>query len=178
MHNPFSYFNPPEIRPRAQTMKSVVILALGAIVIATTVSLAQPAGLPVSIADYWSWIRLNINRYTDNPTGAHPQPKDVYINLNPADFLAGDGTTKLPFTDGTVVVKERNDPDELLVDRLYMMEKIDGAWNYSFFDRQSSSTFDGQELGTDNFCANCHQGAEQDDFVFTQFQTRTVRGIR
>jgi len=158
-------------------MKSVVILALGATVIATTVSLAQPTGLPDSMNDYWSWIRLNINRYTDNPTGAHPQPKDVYINLDQVDLLAADGTTKLPFADGTVVVKERNDPDELLVDRLYMMEKIGGAWSYSFYDRQSSDTFGGEELGTANFCADCHNGAEQDDFVFTQFQTRTMSGV-
>lgn len=153
-------------------MKSVLMLTLGAVVAATTVSLAQPNGLPGAMNEYWSWDRLNINRYTDNPTGAHPQPKDVYINLDPADFLADDGTTKLPFPDGTVVVKERNDPDALFVDRLYMMEKIDGTWNYSFYDRQSDTAFDGQELGTDNFCANCHQGAEQDDFVFTQYQTR------
>jgi hypothetical protein len=153
-------------------MKSLVILTLGAIMIATTVSLAQPTGLPGSMADYWSWIRLNINRYTDNPTGAHPQPKDVYINRDPADFLAADGSTILPFADGTVVIKERNDPDTLSVDRLYMMEKINGAWNYSFYDRQSGEAFSGKELGTANFCANCHQDAEQDDFVFTQFQTR------
>ena len=153
-------------------METVVMLTLGAVVAATSVSIAQPAGLPDSITDYWGWIRLNINRYTDSPTGAHPQPKDVYINLDSADLLAADGATKLPFTDGTVVVKERNDPDELFVDRLYMMEKIDGGWNYSFYDRQSGGNFDGQELGTDNFCANCHDGAEQDDFVFTQFQKR------
>ena len=173
MLNPFRYLNnSPEVRPRGQAMKSVVMLALGAAVIATTVSLAQPAGLPGSITDYWGWTRLNINRYTDNPSGAHPQPKDVYINLNPTDFLAADGTTKLPFPDATVVIKERNDPEELLVDRLYMMEKIDGVWNYSFYDRQDRGTFVGRELGTANFCANCHQGAEENDFVFTQFQTR------
>lgn len=153
-------------------MKSVVMLALGLAVIATTVSVAQPTGLPDSITDYWGWTRLNINRFDDNPSGAHPQPKDVYINLSPADFLAADGTTRLPFPDGTVVVKERNDPKELLVDRLYVMERIDGAWNYSFYDRESGSTFGGRELGTDNFCANCHQGAEEDDYVFTRFQRR------
>ena len=153
-------------------MKSAAFLALGATVIATTVSLAQPSGLPDSLGEYWSWMRLNIDRYTDNPSGAHPQPKDVYINLDAADILAGDGTTNYPFPDGTIVVKERNDPDRLVVDRVYMMEKTDGAWNYSVYDREGDSAFSGRDFGTENFCRDCHLGAEDTDFVFVQYETR------
>ncbi len=153
-------------------MKLVTVLTLGAAVLATSVAVAQPTGLPGSINDYWSWARLNIDRFADNFSGAHPQPKDVYINLDPADFVNDDGTMKLPFPDGTVVIKERNDADELLVDRLYVMEKASGIWSYSFFDRQSTTAFGGQELGIENFCSSCHQQAADDDFVFTRFETR------
>jgi len=152
-------------------MKLIATLTIGAAALATTVAIAQPSGLPDVITDYWSWSRLNIDRFTDNLTGAHPQPKDVYINLDPNDFRA-DGQTILPFPDGTVVVKERNDADELLVDRLYVMEKVAGAWAYSVYDREGTSAFSGRELGTDNFCSSCHEGVADEDYVFTRFETR------
>ena len=152
-------------------MKAVISFGLGIATVAATLAIAQPAGLPGSIDDYWSWTRLNINRFTDNTTGAHPQPKDVYINLDPINFLAADGTMIVPFPDGTIVIKERNDPEELLVDRLYMMEKIGEAWNYGFYDRRGDGTFVGQDFGTNNLCSDCHEAAVT-DFVFTQFQRR------
>src|SRR5687768_1940983 len=116
-------------------MRRVTAFALPAVCLATF-ALAQPAGLPDSIRDYWSWIRLNLQVITANETGAHPQPKDVYINLDTSDFIGAGGMTITPFPNGTIVVKERFDPETLMVDRLYMMEKTGGAWTYRFFDRQ------------------------------------------
>ncbi len=143
--------------------------SLGAIIVASSIAIAQPAGVPDTIADYWDWTRLNIDRFTENSTGAHPQPKDVYVNLDVADILAAANGV---FPEGTVVVKERNDPDALLVDRLYAMEKVDGSWIYSFYDRQSDGSFAGQSFGAaSNLCSNCHQAAPT-DFVFVQLERR------
>jgi hypothetical protein len=153
-------------------MRKAFILSAAAGLVAIPLALAQPAGIPAAIADYWSWTRLNIDRFTENTTGAHPQPKDVYINLDPADFLGADGVAATPFPEGTIIVKERNDPDELLVDRLYVMEKADGTWLYSFYDRQADGTFAGQSFGAaPNLCSDCHQAAPT-DFVFVQYQHR------
>ncbi len=148
---------------------SALALPLG--LLAVAIAVAQPAGLPDSIRDYWSWTRMNLQVITANETGAHPQPKDVYINLMTSDFVGASGMTITPFPNGTIVIKERTDPDTLMVDRLYMMEKIDGAWTYSFFDRQVDGTFAGQHLGTDNFCRACHQNAATDN-VFVEYQRR------
>lgn len=151
--------------------RSVGLAALAGIVSAT-VAFAQPAGVPDRIADYWDWTRLNIDRFTENSTGAHPQPKDVYINLDPSELLGADGVIVTPLPDGTIVVKERNNADALLVDRLYLMEKIDGAWVYSFFDRRGDGSFTGQSFGpAPNLCSDCHQAAPT-DFVFVQFERR------
>ncbi len=151
--------------------RSISITALAA-VLAAPIALAQPAGVPAEIADYWSWTRLNVDRFTENTTGAHPQPKDVYINLEPADFVGTDGVAMTPFPDGTIIIKERNDADQLLVDRLYMMEKSDGAWIYSVFDRLADGGFSERSFGAaPNLCSECHQAAPT-DFVFVQFERR------
>ncbi len=153
-------------------MRRTIALAAVAGLVATTVVVAQPAGVPERIADYWNWTRLNIDRFTDNSTGAHPQPKDVYISLEPTEFIAEGGATVTPFPDGTMIVKERNEPDALLVDRLYLMEKVEGAWVYSFYDRQNDGSFTGQSFGqAPNLCSDCHQGAPTDS-VFVQFERR------
>lgn len=151
-------------------MRRVTAFALLAACLASF-ALAQPAGLPDSIRDYWSWTRLNLQVITANETGAHPQPKDVYINLDTSEFIGASGMTITPFPSGTIVVKERFDPETLMVDRLYMMEKVDGAWIYRFFDRQPDGTFAGQDLGADNFCRACHQNAPT-DYVFVEYQRR------
>ena len=142
-----------------------------AALLAAPLALAQPAGIPDRIGDYWSWTRLNIGRYTDNPTGAHPQPKDVYVNRDPAELVGPGGAPIVPFADGTIIVKERNDPGRLLVDRLYMMEKTAGAWTYRVFDRQADGAFASRSYGTENFCRDCHRAAPT-DFVFVQFERR------
>lgn len=144
----------------------LLALALGGI------ALAIAPGLPEAIDGYWSWTRLNIDRVFDNPSGAHPQPKDIYISLAGSDLLSADGTMRLPFPDGTRIVKERGDPEALRVDRVYLMEKVDGAWNYSFYDLQADGGFSGQQLGSDNFCSGCHLGAADTDFVFTTYRRR------
>ena len=152
-------------------MRRGTVVALLAGLLSATLAVAQPAGLPQAIRDYWSWTRLNADVITTNVTGAHPQPKDVYINLATSAFIGAGGRTITPFPNGTIVVKERRNAGTMMVDRVYMMEKIAGAWTYRFFDRQPDGTFVGQDLGTENFCRNCHRNAET-DFVFIQYERR------
>jgi hypothetical protein len=59
-----------------------------------------------------------------------------------------------------------------LVDRLYVIEKRDGRWRYSFYDRQADDSFSAQVLGTDNFCHGCHTGAQATDYVFARYERR------
>jgi hypothetical protein len=138
-------------------------------------ALALAPGLPETLEGYQNWTRLNVNRVTDNPSGAHPQSKDIYVNLGADEIDAlihEDGSFQIPFPDGSVLVKERNDVGRLLVDRVYVMEKIEGRWHYSVFDRQEDGGFTGQSLGADNFCQACHAGAQASDFVFTEYERR------
>jgi hypothetical protein len=152
-------------------LASPLLAATLALTLVTGVALALSPGLPDTLDDYWSWTRLNVDRVLENPSGAHPQPKDVYISLEGDALLDGDAL-RLPFPDGTLVVKERGDPDTLVVDRIYLMERVDGRWLYSFYDRQADGGFSGQQLGADNFCSGCHAGAAETDFVFTEYQRR------
>lgn len=139
--------------------------------LASGAALALPPGLPEALDDYPTWLRINIDKVLENPSGAHPQPKDVYVSLGADELLGGDGDYRLPFPEGTRFVKERFDPGALQVDRVYLMTKRDGAWVYAFYDRTPEGAFSGQELGTENFCASCHAGADS-DFVFTRFARR------
>ena len=148
--------------------RGMMTIALGV----AGLAFALAPGLPNLIEGYFGWTRLNADTVLDNPSGAHPQPKDVYINLSPEVLLAEDGSYNTPFADGTLVIKERNDAERLMVDRIYLMEKRGGVWHYSFYDRQPDGGFSGQELGTENFCSGCHAEAADSDFVFTRYQRR------
>ena len=148
-----------------------VVFAVVLITSLASLAIALATGLPTSIDAYQNWTRLNTDRVTTNPTGAHPPSKDVYVNLD-IDTLLDDGALVLPFPDGTVLVKERNDVSRLLVDRIYTMEKMGSRWEYGIFDRQPDGDFSATLLGSDNFCHSCHTRAEETDFVFTPFERR------
>lgn len=158
------------MRDMNRTRQSVRTVAFGLVLMGGALVLAQ--GVPAALDGYMTWLRLNADTVTENPSGAHPQPKNVYVNLEPSELLAPDGSFVAPFPDGTIVVKERLDPEALWVDRIYVMEKVEGAWSYGFYDRTADGTFAGQDLGTDNFCSGCHQGASGTDFVFTTYDRR------
>lgn len=158
--------------PLLRLVPRFILVAVLACTTVLGVAVALAPGLPVSITDYPNWTRLNIDRVTANPTGAHPQSKDVYVNLDVDVLLDDGGGYALPFPDGTVLVKERNDIVRLLADRLYVMEKQGARWEYAFYDRQADGSFGASELGADNFCHGCHTGARATDFVFTPFERR------
>lgn len=138
----------------------------------SSLAVALAPGLPASIDGYPNWTRLNVERVTADPTGAHPASKDVYVNLGVDALLDDDGAYVLPFPDGAVLVKERNDVARLLADPIYTMEKTRSRWEYAFFDRQADGSFSATVLGSDNFCQGCHTGAQATDFVFTPCERR------
>ncbi len=147
---------------------------LVSVLMVTGLAFAVTPGLPEVLDDYYSWTRLNINKVIDNPSGVHPPAKDIYVNLDhmTLSLLAREGGGWNPFPDGALVLKERNDPESRMVDRLYLMEKRDGVWHYSLYDRQPDGGFAGQDLGTENMCSGCHAGAADNDFVFNLYQSR------
>jgi hypothetical protein len=157
--------------PRRRLPVPFVVFAVVLLASLAPLAVALAAGLPASIDAYQNWTRLNTDRVTANPTGAHPASKDVYVNLD-VDTLLDGGEYVLPFPDGTVLVKERNDVSRLLVDRIYTMEKLGSRWEYAFFDRQPDGDFSATLLGSENFCHSCHTRAEETDFVFTPFERR------
>jgi hypothetical protein len=147
---------------------------LGLLILILLVGLvfALTPGLPQGLDGYPNWVRFNLNRVTDNPTGVHPQSKDIYISTDPSEYMNSEGRLSSALPDGTIIVKERNDVEQLLVDRVYVMEKVAGEWAYSFYDRQADSSFTEQTPPSDTFCMSCHQGAAEHDFVYTEFYLR------
>ena len=145
-------------------------LGLASLVTLLSLVFAIAPGVPEALEEYQNWTRFNIDRITENPTGAHPQSKDVYINVDPSASINEEGRLSEALADGTIIVKERNDTEQLFVDRLYIMEKVNGVWDYSFFDRQQDGSFAKQTPLSDTFCMACHQGAAQHDFVYTVFE--------
>lgn len=130
------------------------------------------AALPAPVEGYWNWTRLNVNKILDNATGAHPNPKDVYANLKPEQLADASGKPKLPYPDGTVIVKERFDPQIMAVGRVYYMQKTRGAWSWGVLDRQSNGSYTGGRLGNPALCVNCHTDAKATDWSFTTYQKR------
>ncbi|MCL4454166.1 MAG: cytochrome P460 family protein [Deinococcus sp.] len=134
---------------------------VAAILLLAGMAVAKVAGIPDKFQDYLSWTRVNIGKV--NQGGAHPAGKDVYTNIAGDKLLdAFKGT----FAEGTIFLKERVDPNTLVVTNIYTMEKGKNGWVWGMFERKGDK-FEGGVLENAQMCIGCHQGAKTDR-VFTQ----------
>jgi hypothetical protein len=76
------------------------------------------------------------------------------------------GGPEMRFPDGTIIVQERVDATGTIVDRLFMMEKVDRVWLYGMLDLEADGTYTLTDYGAArNQCSDCHQRAPT-DYVF------------
>lgn len=136
----------------------VAVLMVGAVV-------ANVAGLADSLQGYATWTRVNTQKIT--ASGAHPSAKDVYVNIA-NDKLAD--AYKRAFAAGTTFVKERVDPDTLVITNIYVMKKKSdkvGDWEWGMYQR-NGDRFEGGTFADAGMCVGCHQNSKVNDWVFTK----------
>ncbi len=146
---------------------------------AAMVVLAAGLNLPEEVSDYISWQRGNLNKSFEQ--SAHPNAKDIYFNDIAAQSI-GDTlvNSSFPFAEGSVVLKERTDPETLNVVTLYTMRKVagfnpeGGDWQYGVFERQEDGSFGGgwRSIEQAQGCAACHSLVADKDFTYLSYLGR------
>jgi hypothetical protein len=123
-----------------------------------------PPGLPVELAGYETWTKLNARPIPPRDADPHSGTKNVY-----ASERAVGGT----YPDGAIVVKEAIRPGKDFVGLVAMMRKERGAqpdhndWVWIEWVRDGpSESFRVQ--ARDAVCYGCHVGARATDYVFTR----------
>jgi hypothetical protein len=159
--------------PTATTATSTSTTATSATTTTTTTTTpAALPGLPADVVGYRSWLRLNRDPIPVHPeSDAHYGTKHVYVN-QPRDALAPGGTQRLPYPDGTIVVKESVRPGRGFVGLVSIMRKRAGSdpehgdWSWVELGRDDA----GEALATvgrDVICWSCHVRIARKDWVFT-----------
>ncbi|MCA9839847.1 MAG: cytochrome P460 family protein [Trueperaceae bacterium] len=138
------------------------------------VSLALGAqnGLPDEIASYLSWHRGNSQKSFEE--SAHPVAKDIYFNDTAAETVMAQS---FPHAEGSTFLKERTDPETLMVTTIYGMRKVanfdpaNGDWQYAVFERADDGKFlgDWMEASSATMCIGCHTGAKDKDYTFLSY---------
>jgi hypothetical protein len=126
-------------------------------------------GLPGEVADYFTWERANPQKELEE--SAHPLVKDIYVNDAAAQ---GALEASFPYAEGSILVKERMDPETLQVTTLYAMRKVagfdpdNGDWQYAVFEREDADAFGGGWMSAENagMCVGCHVKAKDTDYTF------------
>ncbi len=146
----------------------------GFVLVMVTLVGAQGTGLelPDEVADYFTWTRANPQK--DLEESAHPLVKDIYVN---DAAVAGALNANFPYTEGSVLIKERMNPETLLVTTLYTMRKTAGFdpdnnnWEYGVFEREDTGAFGGgwMSVADSEGCIGCHKGAADTDYTFLSY---------
>ncbi len=144
----------------------------GFVLVTVTLVGAQGAGLPDEVADYFNWTRANPQK--DLEASAHPLVKDIYVN---DVAVPGALEANFPYAEGSVLIKERLDPEVLSVTTLYTMRKTvgfdpdNGNWEYGVFEREATGAFGGGWLSVAaaEGCISCHTDAADTDYTFLSY---------
>lgn len=123
-----------------------------------------PPGVPGFVAGYRSWIKLNDAPIPPRDADPHNGTKNVYTSK---ERLANGR-----FPAGTIVVKDANRPGTSFTGLIAIMRKQPGAdpahrnWVFVEYTRDArNERF--QEIASGAVCWNCHMGALDTDYVFT-----------
>jgi hypothetical protein len=129
-------------------------------------------GLPPDVTGYQSWLRLNAALIGVHPGGdAHFGTKNVYAN-QPRETLAPGGVQRLPYPDGTILVKESTRPGRDFIGLVSIMRKragsdpLHGDWQFIEYGR-SSARDPFVVVGQDVICWTCHAFVASRDWVYT-----------
>jgi hypothetical protein len=136
-------------------------------------------GLPRITAGFQRWQRLNARPIPPDSAqtrrvgfDAHRGTKDVYVNLPRARLTRADGSQRLPYPPGTILVKAARDGG--YIGLVAIMRKIRGAdpahgdWRYVEYKRDGrNERFTTSASLTGATCWSCHAIAEDTDWVFT-----------
>lgn len=152
--------------------RGLFVVGLLIALIALPVIATAQVNLPEEIAGYLSWSRANSQK--SFAQSAHPTAKDIYYNDAASDTMM---SKTFPFAEGSVILKERTDPDTLTVTTLYTMRKEagfspdGGDWQYGVFERAEDGSFDGGWMSVENaaMCMGCHSGAAETDYAFLSY---------
>ena len=130
-------------------------------------------GLPEDVAGYERWLKLNAEPIPPVAGGdPHNGTKNVYVNQE-RDTIAPDDEQQFPYPDGSIVVKEAFRPDKDYVGLIAIMQKVAGSdpdhndWKFIEYTRNDPDV-DFKVIASGRICWNCHAGAEDKDYVFTE----------
>ena len=130
-------------------------------------------GLPEDVAGYERWLKLNAEPIPPVAGGdPHNGTKNVYVNQD-RDTIAPDDEQQFPYPDGSIVVKEAFRPDKDYVGLIAIMQKVAGSdpdhndWKFIEYTRNDPDV-DFKVIASGRICWNCHAGAEDKDYVFTE----------
>lgn len=139
-------------------------------------------GLPADTAGFDSWDRLNTAPIppdsADSRTvgfDAHRSVKNVYVNVGRDVLTRPDGSQRLPYPDGTILVKEGSTDGTVTL--IAIMRKITGVdpehgdWEFVEYLRDSADQpFTTSAALRDGTCWGCHASVVDDDWVFTALE--------
>lgn len=130
-------------------------------------------GLPEDVAGYELWLKLNAEPIPSTGGGdPHRGTKNVYVNQT-RDTIAPDGEQQFPYPDRSIVVKEAFRPNKDYVGLIAIMRKVADSdpdhndWKFIEYTRNDPGA-DFKVIASGRICWNCHAGAEDKDYVFTE----------
>ena len=149
-----------------------VLVTLTLVGIQAAVAQGAGLGLPEEVADYFRWERGNAQKSFEE--SAHPVAKDIYLNELAAETARA---SSFPYSVDSTFIKERTDPETLLVTTLYAMRKVEGFdpnngnWQYGVFEREDAGAFGGgwMSVADAEGCIGCHTGAADTDYTFLSY---------
>jgi hypothetical protein len=139
-------------------------------------------GLPADTGGYRDWDRLNsVPIPPDSPDSrnigfdAHRSVKNVHVNVGRDSLTRADGSQRLPYPDGTILVKEgRTDGTVTLIAIMRKITGVDpehGDWEFVEYTRDSADeSFSTSASLRDGTCWGCHASVANDDWVFTALE--------
>ncbi|MGH6953391.1 MAG: cytochrome P460 family protein [Alphaproteobacteria bacterium] len=156
------------------------LVLLTSVLIGADAQTATSAAIP-DIERYRSWTRMN-GILLNDPSNPRAGPKNTFVNLT-SDQLkaiyAQGGRVRIPFPEGTVLVRETLAPGTDIVAVLFVQRKDSSAtrtrgWVFSGFSRRAAD----QPLeplaipDPVTRCLDCHAQVSSTDFVFTPYLNR------
>ena len=143
--------------------------------LATTALILLAAGctdaLPSDIEGYRDRC-IKLNPQPIPPTDADPHKgfKDVFAcNVSLEQLVEPDGRPKLPYPDGTLIVKDSRRAHQDFQWLVATAKKEEGSWSWAEYTRNFENEDFLGVLAPEKVCVDCHRKAEESDWIFTTY---------